>query len=150
MFMFATVVVHEVAHGYYMFVRGPCEEPLWDINEPHAELGFSWETNILGHIPMPDGKDTSIDGQFHEIYAIQLRDYPTDAEYGRIIHHLKSGSKAEFTTRDAKGNYRVWPLLSGGEFRGARWALSNDAQLFVASIHVIPTHWIVAWFRQGT
>ncbi|RMZ66256.1 thiamine pyrophosphate enzyme [Pyrenophora seminiperda CCB06] len=149
-FMFATVIVHEIVHGYYMFIKGVCDEPLWDQNEKHAELGFSWEATILGHIPMPSDNDASVNGQFHEISAMQLREYPANADYERIMRRLKSGSHAEFTTRDAKGNHRVWPVLSGGEFRGAKWALGNDAQLFVASIHVIPLSWIVAWFRKDT
>jgi len=38
--MFAMVITHTVAHGYHMFIKGPCEEPLWDLNETHSELGL--------------------------------------------------------------------------------------------------------------
>jgi hypothetical protein len=45
-------------------------------------------------------------------------------------------------------NDRTWPSIDAFEFRGAKWSLSDNAQGFAASIHVVLTHWIVSWFQK--
>jgi hypothetical protein len=125
--------------------NGP--EPLWAADEKFSELGFSWELNVLGHIPMPND-ETKGDGGFRKIHAVRMLEIPPDAEREKLLLFLKGNSRAEFTSRDASGNHRNWPILNGGHFRGAKRSLSNHAQFFVASFHDIPMHWIVSWFQS--
>ena len=147
LFMLATVLCHEVAHGYHMFHhRSP--EPLWASDEKIPELGFSWELNVVGHVPMPTGK-SGLDGQFHELHAIRMLEVPSSAdERLKVLLYLKGNSRAEFTTRDASGDHRKWPVVNGGNFRGAKWTLSSDALYFIASFHDVPMHWVISWFQQ--
>jgi hypothetical protein len=62
--------------------------------------------------------------------------------------HLKDGSKAQVTARNAHENERTWPSIKAFEFRGAEWSLSNNAQGFAVSIHIMLTHWSVSWFQK--
>jgi hypothetical protein len=146
LFIFAVVLCHEIAHGYHMF-QDKSPEPLWAADEKFPELGFSWELNVLGHIPNPNG-GTKGDGGFREIHAVRMLEIPPEAEREKLLLFLKGNLRAEFTSRDASGNHRNWPVLDGGRFRGAKWSLSNRAQFFIASFHVIPMHWIVSWFQS--
>jgi len=146
LFIFAVVLCHEVAHGYYMFLESG-NEPLWAENEKNPELGFSWELSVLGHIPVPNGKTASND-RFQEIHAIRLLEAPSSAVRDKVLQSLAGSSRAEFTTRDASGHYRNWPVVNHGKFRGATWTMSSDAQLFIASFHVVPMHWVVSWFQK--
>jgi hypothetical protein len=148
LFMFAIVLCHEVAHGYHMFLDSS-PEPLWAVDEKIPELGFSWELNVLGHVPMPNG-GTGSEGRFRRLNAVRMLELPPDAERDRVLLGLKGTSRAEFTTRDASGNYRNWPILNGGRFRGAEWTLSRHALFFIASFHDIPTHWMVSWFQRDS
>jgi len=66
----------------------------------------------------------------------------------KVLLYLKGNSRAEFTTRDASGHHRKWPVVNGGNFRGAKWTLSSDALCFIASFHDVPMHWIISWFQQ--
>jgi hypothetical protein len=142
LFMFACVLGHEIGHGYAMFIHGG-EEPLWSTAEKQTELRFSWEANVLGHAL----QQIIVDGRFHhEIHATKVREISTLAERAHVVKHLKEGSKANLTARDAHGNDRKWQIIDAFDFRGAD--VSNNAQGFAASIHIIPVHWMVSWFQK--
>jgi hypothetical protein len=148
LFMFACVLGHEVAHGYNMFITAGRREPLWHASEKQTELGFSWEKNVLGHC-LDAGDSTSVDGYFrHDMVACQVQEIPTLRERAEVFHRLKEGVKSEFTGRDAHGDLRQWPSISAFDFRGAKWSLPNNVQGFAASIHIVPTHWMVSWFQS--
>ncbi|KAF1975965.1 hypothetical protein BU23DRAFT_631244 [Bimuria novae-zelandiae CBS 107.79] len=52
-FLFATTLVHEIAHAYSMWLEKDHYEPLWSREDREAELGFSWENETLGYICNP-------------------------------------------------------------------------------------------------
>jgi hypothetical protein len=145
--MFACVLAHEVAHGYSMSIAKG-REPLWSASERQTELGCSWEMNLLGHVPIPSGRKDHVDSTFHEMMATEVREIPTFAERAHVFKHLKGGSKAEFTGRDARGKFRNWPNIDALKIRGASWSFSHNAQGFATSIHIISMHWMVSWFQQ--
>ncbi|KAH6875176.1 hypothetical protein BKA58DRAFT_437167 [Alternaria rosae] len=147
LFMFAIDLCHEVTHSYSMFHDGSIPEPLWAANEKFPELGYSWEMSVLGHLPMSNSIIIE-DGRSREINSVCMLEASSHVERDRLLSFLKGNSRAEFTRRDASGNYRSWPVLHGGGFRGAKWTMSNNAQLLIASFHVIPMHWMVSWFQQ--
>ncbi|KAI4959944.1 hypothetical protein J4E86_001562 [Alternaria arbusti] len=130
-----------------MFQGDGGDEPLGAADEKVPELGFSWEMKVLGHLPMPSSA-MKVDGRFREIHAVHLLEAPSNAERDKLLALLVGSSRAEFTTRDVSGKYRKWPKLNGGEFRGAKWTMSNNGQLFIASFHIIPMHWMVSWFQR--
>lgn len=52
-FLFATTLVHEVCHAYSMWLNTERDEPLFRKGDLEAELGFSWEKEVLGYICNP-------------------------------------------------------------------------------------------------
>jgi hypothetical protein len=151
LFMFASVMGHEVAHGYYMFMHGSQlpPEPIWDNAEKSVELGFSWEWNVFGCIPMPLGNKTGyVEGRFPQIAAIKLAEYQSETDHERIIRAAKAGTNAQFTKRDANGTHRTWPSLEISKFRGYSWSANSTAIGFVASVYSIRPRWLIGWFQQ--
>jgi hypothetical protein len=54
LFTFATMLVHEVAHAYWLWLNpNHTPEPLMDAREPFNELGYSWMRWHLGRVIMP-------------------------------------------------------------------------------------------------
>ena len=145
---FAITLGHEVAHAYEFWLGASHSEPRWCYGEKYAELGFSWEHAVIGHVlnPMTDpGKDQTC---FPKLCSTRLEEYATEAGRERLLGKLKGRTSAQFTTRDVFGSHRNWPLLNPREFRGAKWSLSRDATAIVASIYAVPSQWVVDWFQK--
>jgi hypothetical protein len=51
--MFANTLMHEIAHAYNSWFHGEEPEPLRNILEKCAELGYSWENLILDRVMVP-------------------------------------------------------------------------------------------------
>ena len=151
LFMFASVIGHEVEHSYYMFLHGAQvpPEPIWDISEKSAELGFSWEWNVLGCIPMPLGNKTGdAEGRFPQMAAVKLEEYQSEVDRKRTICAVKARTNAEITKRDAQGIRRIWSALDISHFRGSSWSLNDTATGFVASVYSLRPRWLVGWFQR--
>jgi hypothetical protein len=149
--MFTNTLVHEIAHAYYYWLHGPQDhygEPLWSMVEKHAELGFSWESHVLGRVLNPYRYIGDANFRFRFLTSIQLEEYSTEDDRQRLIGQFRGNSTAKFTKRDVNGEHRQWPRVNVHEFRGAKWYLSEGATSFIAAIHAIPTRWIVNWFQQ--
>jgi hypothetical protein len=146
--MFTNTLVHEITHAYYYWLHGPALEPLWDMVEKRAELGFSWEANIFGHVMDPIRYIGDPDFRFRFLFSIQANEYATVAVREQLIAGLKGRHNAIFTEMDVNGKVRKWPKVRIPEFRGARWSLSEGATAVIAAIHTIPLPWIANWFQQ--
>jgi hypothetical protein len=48
--MFATTILHELTHAFGVMMRGNLKEPYYDLDDPQAELGWSWEQFALSGI----------------------------------------------------------------------------------------------------
>lgn len=60
-FVFATTLVHELAHAYAVRFFGEMDEdPWWNQSEKEAELGFSWESFMFGRIINPHGYNLDV------------------------------------------------------------------------------------------
>jgi hypothetical protein len=148
-FMFTNTLVHEIAHAYNFWLHGPeYGEPLWNMLEKHAELGFSWESHVLGRVVNPLRYTGDPDSRFRFLTSIQLEEYSTEDERQKLIGRFKENSNAKFTKRDVNGEHPQRSRVNVHEFRGAKWSLSEGATSVIAAIHAIPTRWIVNWFQQ--
>ncbi|CAO2658614.1 Nn.00g063370.m01.CDS01 [Neocucurbitaria sp. VM-36] len=148
LFTFAVTLGHEVAHAYEFWLTGSDSEPHWSWGEKHAELGFSWEVSIISRVLNPITGDMGDWGRFHKLCSIRLEEYATEADREHLLRELKGRTSAQFTTRDAAGRHRDWPLLQPREFRGAEWYLSRGSIAIVASIYAVPSQWIIDWFQK--
>ncbi|KAF2817073.1 uncharacterized protein BDZ99DRAFT_529299 [Mytilinidion resinicola] len=52
-FMFATTILHELTHAFGIMIRGNLREPYYDLTDPQAEFGWSWERFALTGIINP-------------------------------------------------------------------------------------------------
>jgi hypothetical protein len=147
--MFGITLVHEIAHAYNFWLHGPERwEPLCDSLEKRAELGFSWESHVLGWVVSPFRYIRDANYRFRFLTPIQLKEYSSEDARQKLIASFKGHSDAVFTKRDVNGKHRRWPRVNIHEFRGAKWSLSESATSLIAAIHAIPTRWIVNWFQQ--
>jgi hypothetical protein len=150
--MLASVIGHEVAHSYNFFVYGAYGplEPFWDITEKSGELGYPWQWNVLGCVPLPMGSKAGDDdnGTFYPLATVKMEEYHSKADQERIMGAIKASTNAEFTQRDSSGNRRTWPAVDVTKFRGSTWCPDETAVGFVASILSIRPRWIAGWFQQ--
>ncbi|KAF2849028.1 hypothetical protein T440DRAFT_519600 [Plenodomus tracheiphilus IPT5] len=149
LFMFAVTIGHETAHAYEMWLTGGTEreEPRWCKRDKIHEIGFAWETYIIGGVSDPTQSSTSRE-MFPYLCSLHLEDYSTLADRDVFVRKYKGESSAEWTTRDVGGMHRQWAALLPSEFRGGTWFLSPDATAFLASVQVIPLKWVMQWFRE--
>ncbi|KAL6703001.1 hypothetical protein ACN47E_010277 [Coniothyrium glycines] len=148
LFMFASTLVHEIAHAYNFWL-GHEDEPLWDIREQQAELGFSWETNVLGRVMNPLTSSARGPSSFRALCAVTIRSFCTPGEHVDYLQELKSSHRTAFTTLDRHGRSREYPLLHTGDVRGGRLLSSNDTTRNIAVIQHIPCQWLVNWFQDA-
>ncbi|OCL10222.1 hypothetical protein AOQ84DRAFT_375105 [Glonium stellatum] len=52
-FSLATTIIHELTHAFGIMCRGDLKEPYHRLDDPQAELGWSWENFALGGIINP-------------------------------------------------------------------------------------------------
>ncbi|KAF2503114.1 hypothetical protein BU16DRAFT_533386 [Lophium mytilinum] len=52
-FMFATTILHELTHAFGIMIRGNLREPYYDLADPQAEFGWSWERFALTGVINP-------------------------------------------------------------------------------------------------
>lgn len=150
-FTFAITLGHEVAHAYEFWLTGVNDEniePRWSRAEKQSELGYSWETAVLGLVPDPVKGTTEDWSRFPRLCALSLEEYGPESSREHLLKKFKGHTNAQFTTRDAAGRPREGPLLDPREFRGANWSLRRGSPAIVAMIHAVPLKWIFDWFQR--
>jgi hypothetical protein len=146
-YMFATTLVHELAHAFWMWIgRSNYEnqEPRWYKQEPYPELGYSWEAITLGRIsdPMMDenGIPTVLLSTRTEGYPPNM---PMDTlEYLHFTTHMNEVYLDPYTAAHL--------MAHGG--RGSSWFAGRNPQRAVNDltvIHAIPTVWVAGWFSEA-
>jgi hypothetical protein len=145
--IFTGTLLHSIAHAYNYWLHGLVHEPLWDLNEKRAELGYSWESHIFGRV-MDPLRINDEDFRFRYLTSIRVEEYATRDIREKFAAGFTLGSTAVLTERDVNGKHRKWPRVDLHEVRGARLSLSEGATAVIACIHAIPMRWIVNWFQQ--
>ncbi|KAF2185593.1 hypothetical protein K469DRAFT_687915 [Zopfia rhizophila CBS 207.26] len=154
-FMFASTLVHELAHAYYYWLgRSPSErfhgkEPYWSKhdNDKESELGFSWESVTWGRIPNPIN-DTIRD--CHALVSIKSEAFYYPAGRQKALRSLINHHGVKFTRiplDELQHGYRSW--LPSAAWRGNQWFVADRARPdmnYVSVIHAIPMWWIAHWF----
>lgn len=120
-FLFATTLVHEVCHAYSMWLNIEQEEPLFRKGDIEAELGYSWETEVLGYICNPIFHDIAgcddIVGctMLLSMRAIAYRD---DSSQPAIVRRLIGNHPLHFNLLDPAHYQDLFQLQSyrGGTF----------------------------------
>jgi hypothetical protein len=149
-YMFATILVHEAAHAFYMFIGKASDgEPHWDKHEPKAELGYSWETNILGRVCNP-----LINMMLNSSPLMCVKTYTYDAwdqeQRDRIIKIL--------LCEDAYSRMIPVPLelhtskgLPPLEWRGNQFScgdLRAQNKNYLCVVYGVPMQWVANWFQE--
>jgi len=148
LFVFAVTLVHEVAHAYHFWLTGLGKEPLWDQWEKKAELGWSWERNVVGLVvePLEDART----GNYRILFATQLEECRDLEHRDRVVARLIGPRTISPTKLNKDSKYRKWPLLQPDTFRGSELFLDKACDWYIAAIHAIPMAWIVSWFEEAT
>ncbi|KAF2807911.1 uncharacterized protein BDZ99DRAFT_464811 [Mytilinidion resinicola] len=136
--MFATTIVHEISHAYWMFFRGvEADEPLHQRGDQKCELGFSWEQWAFGHQINPLGLSMGCrlhDGPLATRFKAQFRD------------------DEETTSEESK-----FALLPGVTFEPLRptkgcawWRVKSTYPVNTREIwRAVPMKWIAEWFSKS-
>ncbi|KAF2872356.1 hypothetical protein BDV95DRAFT_569569 [Massariosphaeria phaeospora] len=157
MFLFAETLVHEVAHAYWLWIaqythRMKClDEPLWDSKEKDAELGFSWEANVLGRVINPVWPGVGSFAKVVMLCAVRSAEYAHDRDRQRALKDVclhQKGLKLVRIYDWFPHGTRVHPV----EFRGDAWYCGDGSPAdvnHVSVIEAIPLKWIVDWFSEA-
>lgn len=147
----AATLVHEFSHAYYCWLTPPgSEEPRWSESEKDAELGWSWERNVLGcgvDIMAPEG---GVRNRF--LYNFEMREYRSSTERRDIIRELAGSNRtdAPFTSADARGRIAAPRAMSANQFNYSSYYLDNDSNVksYIAAVRVATMDWVTAWFTE--
>lgn len=148
--MFANTLVHEVAHAY-KFWLGCMEEPRWNHKEKKAELGFSWERNVVGRIINPVTSTSASRGapQLGSLCTVSTEACRTQHEHSHRIAQLKRPHHAAFSNRDRHGQMRTYPVLTVDGVRGSYLTTEGQTVRITALVQHIPCQRVVNWFQDG-
>jgi hypothetical protein len=151
--MFATTLIHEIVHAYYMFLgnsslRG--KEPMWHPGGLKNELGYCWEELILGGICNP------LFGTLHNcdaLFSVQTwMWHPGDTKGAEVAHEMLK------TFNEGEGGVEVRRIrldpdfkdLVSHEWRGVEYyGAYVPGMNFICIVDGIPIGWIAGWFRES-
>jgi hypothetical protein len=147
-FVFAIVLVHEIAHAYNFWLHGGLKEPLWGNWERHAELGYSWERHVIGRVINPVSYRET--GGFSTLFDTELRLHETRQQRHDAAKVLFGFSDSRLTCLDARGKRPCKvPMFDPSDFRGNELFLSRPCKQYTAAIRAIPMAFIVSWFQES-
>ncbi|KAF2127139.1 hypothetical protein P153DRAFT_295461 [Dothidotthia symphoricarpi CBS 119687] len=152
-FSFAATIVHEIGHAYEFWLHNAQygDEPFCSRYDKNAELGFSWETSVIGRITNP--MNNLIHDGIKQLFSIKVEEYTTSSERERAFRILNIYTGAPYAPINPTAHgQRAWPLLGPGQFRGKEFFFANDGRedvKFVARIQAIPLEWVVNWFQEA-
>lgn len=153
-FLFAVTIVHELGHAYEFWLHntqlGP-EEPFCSHFDKNAELGFSWETSVVGRITNP--LNHTIAHGVGQLFSIKIEEYKNSSEREHALKLLHGRTGALYTmVNPTSHRFRSWPILDPDQFRGERFLFTNNVRKgikFIARIQAIPLVWVVNWFQEA-
>jgi hypothetical protein len=153
-FLFATTLVHEFVHAYEFWLSNLDDEPLWSKDEKEAELGWSWEANVMGYgLQTLNGRRHPSGSVFPYMYQMKIMAYNSSDERVHAYSQLGGSNRndAPFTKADARGRIAAPPVLDASEIRYSEHFLDNGTttRRFVAAMQVIPMKWVTAWFDEN-
>ncbi|KAH6131174.1 hypothetical protein HBI64_103180 [Parastagonospora nodorum] len=145
-FLFAITLVHEITHAYWFWLNEKTPEPVWHEGERNAELGFSLEREVIGHVVQPMLGYQGIEG-IRTLISSELREYTNSKHRMDAVIELQDATKLNktLTRHDAK---RKWPLLKPSDLRGSELFLENSSQKYLGGIKCINMAWVSAWFQE--
>jgi hypothetical protein len=146
-FLFATTLVHEVTHAYSMWLGIDRDEPLFREEDKEAELGFSWETEVLGYICNPHLH--SITG-CDMLLSMKAVSYTDDRSQPAIVRRLIGNHPLHFN-RMNPGHFRDLFQLQG--YRGGNFYSGerfDSHRKWVIAIYALNLQWIASWFDQSS
>ncbi|KAH4067339.1 hypothetical protein HBI56_122330 [Parastagonospora nodorum] len=140
-FLFAITLVHEITHAYWFWFNEKTPEPVWHEGERNAELGLSWEREVIGRVVQPMLGYQGIDG-IRTLILSELREYTNSKDRMDAVIELQDATKLSktLTRHDAKRN---WPLLKPSDLRGSELFLENSSQKYLVGIKCINMAWIL-------
>ncbi|CAI6337975.1 unnamed protein product [Periconia digitata] len=153
MFTFAQTLVHEVAHAYAAWL-GHKGTILYSINDTRAELGYSWEKEVLGEEIWASsvneiGKGCSVLISTRSILYRRVQDRD------RMLRAMVGGKDVRWKSLRLSGEahpcedpimtfiYRSGPY----EFHGPED--QGDGLQTIHCLYAIPMKWIMAWFKES-
>ncbi|KAH6414172.1 hypothetical protein HBI08_126620 [Parastagonospora nodorum] len=126
-FLFAITLVHEITHA-------------------NAELGFSWEREVIGRVVQPMLGYQGIDG-IRTLILSELREYTNSKDRMDAVIELQDATKLS-KTLTRYGAKRKWPVLKTSDLRGSELFLENSSQKYLGGIKCINMAWVSAWFQE--
>ncbi|KAF2202444.1 hypothetical protein GQ43DRAFT_348246, partial [Delitschia confertaspora ATCC 74209] len=155
-FMFASTIVHEVAHAYYTWLGrhstkhfyADGNEPHWSVEEKNAELGFSWESVTWGRVIDPwQGEILNC----HALTSIQTREFRHPKDRDRELYSLIEKNGTKLHKCPLPRGQAAW--IPSKTWRGNQWFCEDGglANLnYICVIHAIPMNWVFQWFQVGS
>jgi hypothetical protein len=146
-FSFAATMCHELTHAYHYWLTGNTDEPLFEADEKNPELGFSWESHVIGLIPdLLHPELMAHGGRFKCLIASKVERLQSLEDVQQKYEMTRKANDTLFTS--------LWleiraPLLKPAEFLGnLLWLAKESDANFIASIHAIPVTRIMHWFQH--
>ncbi|KAF2490040.1 hypothetical protein BU16DRAFT_567140 [Lophium mytilinum] len=145
-FILAVTLVHEIAHAAW-FVSQPLyyqrrfDEPFHQKGDPSAELGFSWEEWVFGHLIYPitgSAEKIRIDPA-GPLVANYVDAFPDGSETKHWQGKVRSIPGVTFEAKKTTTKGQLWKALDLSKPENVRditWA--------------VPTKWIAQWFQRST
>ncbi|KAL5413813.1 hypothetical protein PMIN03_003497 [Paraphaeosphaeria minitans] len=144
-FLFAVTLVHEVCHAYSMWLNIEHDEPLFRRGDMEAELGYSWESEVLGHICNPVFHDIAGCEMLLSMKAIAYRE---DRSQPDIVQKLIGNHPLHFNLMNPahfQDLFRVQSYRGGGFYAGER---VNTRRKWIIAIFALSLDWIASWLDQ--
>ncbi|KAH3969933.1 hypothetical protein HBI81_127090 [Parastagonospora nodorum] len=145
-FLFAITLVHEITHAYWFWFNEKTPEPVWHEGERNAELGFSLEREVIGHVVQPMLGYQGIEG-IRTLISSELREYANSKDRMDAVIELQDATKLS-KTLTRYGAKRKWPVLKTSDLRGSELFLENSSQKYLGGIKCINMAWVSAWFQE--
>lgn len=137
--IFAVIFVHEVAHTYSYWLRYP-RRLAWGRWEKKAELGCSWEYNVIGRAVQ---SLRHANGASYAVHDVRIVHYEIKKQRDRAASSLVGNRIAEYYKVERK---EPWPVLdpSGHRFPGVELYLDQTCDHYIAVLNAIPMAWIIS------
>jgi hypothetical protein len=152
-FIFAATLTHEIAHAYNFWLVGEHDggEPRWCRKERNAELGWSWEANIIGFCLQ--NEQTNSSEKFGMLISQKVEAWSTMTERTELYKRLVGSNRSDshFTKVDVSGRACHPPLLKADTLMGSSLLIDDphDGSInFIAALQTIPIQWITDWFQD--
>lgn len=132
---FAITLVHEVAHTYSYWLGLP-KGVAWSMMEKKAELGNSWEYNVIGRAIQTLRHANAAS---HVLFDVKIEQYETKDRRDRVASSLVSNRIAEYTKVEMKKGDE-WPVLTPSEnqFISSEFYLDQTCDHYIAVLNAIP------------